>query len=56
MAHESLGMGDEEEGHKVYGVAENQGGTAREWEGELSRRRALTPTEWQSCPGGTKPL
>ena len=32
-----------------------QGETARECDGESSRRRSSTPPEWQSCPGGTKP-
>ena len=40
---------------EAYGVSENPRGTAREWEEESSRRRASTPPEWKSFPGGTKP-
>ena len=32
------------------------GGIAREWEEESSRHRALTPPEWNSSLGGTKPF
>ena len=31
------------------------GGTAREWEGESSRRRASTTPEWTHCPRVKKP-
>ena len=37
-------------------MVENPRGGARECEGEMSRRRALTPPEWTSFPGGTKTL
>ena len=43
--HESPGVGDKEVGREASGVAENPQGSAREWEGELSHHRAMTPPE-----------
>ena len=53
--HEFPGVGNEEGGRKASRVAENPRGPATEWAGESSYRRALTPLEWRSFPGGTEP-
>ena len=54
-AEDPPGEGETEGVPNAFGVAENPGGVAREWERGSSCCMASTPPEWKSCPGGTKP-
>ena len=50
-----LEWGETEEAARPTEWRKTPGGTAREWEGKSSRRRASTPPEWMQFTGETKP-